>query len=103
MVIGDKSNYSLNYVYIPIGIDEYRSVSVTLKITKSRVKLIINSEDDIAPEDLKAIVKGLQKEISTKVGTDIRHECAMYLFIRGVEYYIDYVSEMTLYKLEYRF
>ena len=102
LVMSDKADYELNYVYIPEGLDEYRSVNVTLKVLRNRVKLIINSEDDISPEDLKNLVKGLQKEISTKIGIDIRHECTKYLFIRGTEFYIDYNTEMSVYKLEYK-
>ena len=101
MIIGGKSDYRLNYVYNPVGLAEYRSVGVVMKLVKNKMKLLIQSEDDISPEDLKVVLAGLRKEMSTKVDIDIRRECVIYLLMHGEEFYIDYGSELNVYKLAY--
>lgn len=101
MVKGEKGDYELNYVYNAAKDQEFKSVHVVLKILNNKIRLSINSETDVGSQDLKTVIAGLQKELFSKIGVDIRQECAVYLYVKGMEYYIDYGKEMKVYKLEY--
>ncbi len=90
MASNNDINYTMNYVYTPVGTTDLKTLEVVIKIINSCVNLTLVSDEMIDEASMPNVIKGLQKNLFNKMKLDILNDCDINIIVDNTKYEIEY-------------
>jgi len=90
-----KADYELDYVYMKNEEIMFDSVHVILNIGEERMTMTLQSEVDVAPEDVAEILDGLETGTLKKMHIAYGVNCDVFLMVGDKAFKVDAVKEDT--------
>jgi hypothetical protein len=81
----EERDGKLNYDYVYNKNDEYKKLNVEIMVDGKRLRVIINSDEEVDLADLDKAIAYVNESQLAKMRVDILTECDVYLSVAGAE------------------
>ncbi len=80
-MILQQGNFSMSYVYNPIGTEEFKNITVEMKIGNNDglIEVLLSTEDEISKDDLEGVLNSLHKEHFLRIKINLITDCTIVL------------------------